>query len=95
MKAFKWMWNPQYLAQVSHVLAGNLVLLLVWLFWESVPICWLAFGLGMSLAALKEFWFDMRFETPKDTFWDAAMDFSFYFLGGAVGLSLSYWAASR
>jgi hypothetical protein len=86
------MWNPMYLAQVSHVLAGVSVISIAMLFSWSLGVCWWVLLGGVVLAAGKEYYFDMRFESPKDTFWDASVDFAFYALGGIIGVVIAHGA---
>ena len=67
--------DPQYLAQVGHFLGGGSILLVACVF------------LGAH-AAIKEFWYDMHYELPKQTWGDSAMDFTFYLLGACAGFGL-------
>jgi hypothetical protein len=87
-----WMNNPQYLAQVGHFLGGaSLIMLTVMFSWN--PLCiWATFGVGVVAAGVKEFWYDANYELPKQTWQDNLMDFSFYVLGGLVGVGISYGA---
>lgn len=89
-----WMNSPQYLAQVGHFLGGLCALLLATLaavLWghatSMIPLYTL--GVGVTLAAVKEFWYDMKYELPKQTWGDSLMDFGFYILGGGVGYFVS------
>ena len=89
------MTNIQYLSQVGHFLAGGALLLLAGAFsavlgggWSPVLI---TLGVGIVAVTWKEFWYDLRYETPKQTLGDSLMDFAFYVLGGLVGTSLSAW----
>ena len=80
-----WMNNPQYLAQAAHTLGGALVVVLVCVFfgWDA----WKAAGILLTLyATVKEFWYDLKYELPKQTWGDSLMDFAFYELGGAIGV---------
>lgn len=89
-----WMNNPQYLAQVGHFLGGGSLMLLITLFSGNINYTWMVFEVGVVAAAIKEFWYDANYEIPKQTWQDNVMDFSFYVLGGGVGVGLSYWALS-
>ncbi len=80
--------KPQYLAQVGHSLGGCLAVVCAAFFW-GLPAVWIALAVGVPLAALKEFWYDLRYERPKQTWSDSAMDFGFYLLGAAVGVGLA------
>lgn len=96
-----WENNPQYLAQVGHTLGGFgalvttcMVSLAVLLRAPIAPLmfaacehnCLIVLVVGVAAAAVKEFWYDARYELPKQSFGDNLMDFSFYCLGGFVGL---------
>jgi hypothetical protein len=93
-----WMSNPQYLAQASHFLGGAGLIVTAAMFslathsgWE--PTLWtLAFGVVAATA--KEFGFDVA-PVPYgegDSWSDSFMDWTFYMLGGGVGMALAAWA---
>ncbi len=87
------MTNPQYLAQVGHSLGGYAVITTSILFSMAtgtgcVPTI-IVTVLGVAAAAVKEFWYDMKFELPKQTWTDSLMDFGFYMLGALVGWGMS------
>ena len=92
-----WMSNDQYLAQVGHFLGGVSLILLATLFsivlgagWA--PIYW-TLGIGVAAASFKEFVFDVNTNWGEGDSWsDSIMDWSFYMLGGLVGMGLSWWA---
>ena len=84
----KWMNNPQYLAQIGHTLGGCLAIIVAAFFWGMLAV-WITLGIGIGVAAAKEFWYDMKYEIPKQTWADSGMDFGFYMLGAAVGLGLA------
>lgn len=91
-----WMNNPQYLAQIGHALGGCLLIVFTTLLsvlfgWGWLPIL-IVLGIGVAAAAVKEFWYDMKFELPKQSWGDSAMDFGFYMLGGAVGMGVAAFA---
>jgi hypothetical protein len=78
-----WMNNPDVLAQFGHAGIPYGALLTMDKFHSHLfyPI-----GLGViAYAAVKEFWYDANYETPKQSFKDNMTDFSFYCLG--VGLA--------
>lgn len=86
-----WMNNSQYLAQVGHFFGACTIILLVGLFSEThreFPLY--AYGFGIAVAAVKEFWYDMVYELPKQTWLDSIMDFFFYALGGTFALVVLY-----
>ena len=84
----RWMNNPQYLAQVGHFFFGSTVTLVAALFGPLVAV-WIALGAVTLYAAVKEFWYDLRYEIPKQSFGDSAMDFAFIVGGAAVGAALA------
>jgi hypothetical protein len=81
--------NPQYLAQVGHFLGGAWVIGLTVIFagFASFWIAWIAL---VVLAAIKEGWYDIKYE--KDSWPDSVMDFAFYQVGAAVA-SAVFWLA--
>ncbi len=82
-----WMNNPQYLAQVGHFFGAYSLILSASLLtphWAYVV------AIGVVAAAIKEFWYDMTYELPYQTFWASFMDFGFYVLGAAVA-ALVIW----
>jgi hypothetical protein len=83
-----WMNNPQFLAQIGHVLFGCLVMVLA-AFFGGTKATWIALPIMVVFALIKEFWYDATYELPKQTFADNAMDFGFYCLGTGVGLGLA------
>jgi hypothetical protein len=91
---FDWMSDPQYLAQVGHFLGGLSVVFTFGVFFGSIGM-WVTLGLGLSLAALKEFGFDTASWGENDSWADSAMDFGFYALGGLSGTVLSLLAIAR
>jgi hypothetical protein len=88
----KWMNDPQYLAQVGHSLGGFALILTLRVFFGPF---WMLVGLilGLMLAAGKEFWYDMKYELPAQTWFDSVMDFGFYLLGASVGVIVASLAA--
>jgi len=88
-----WMNNPQYLAQIGHFLAGGSVIVIATLFSVVLGAGWLpvliTLAVGVVAASLKEFWYDMVYELPKQTWGDSIMDWSFYMLGAGVGMGLA------
>ncbi len=84
----RFMNNPQYLAQVGHFLGGCLAVVLTAFFW-GMTASYITLGVGLIAASAKEFWYDLKYEIPKQTFMDSFMDFGFYALGGLIGLGLA------
>lgn len=83
-----WMSTPQYLAQISHFLAGNLLVALAALFFGFAPM-FTALAIGFVVAALKEFVYDTATWGEGDSWADSLMDFAFYALGGMTGVGLA------
>jgi hypothetical protein len=86
-----WNWesSPQYLAQVGHTLGGALVVFVAGVFWGEHGAL-LALGIGLAVAAIKEFLLDVA--SPPygegDSWSDSLMDFAFYVIGGCAGFGL-------
>lgn len=80
--------NPQYLAQVGHTLGGCLAIVVTALF-GGMHAAFIAMPIVAIAAALKEFWYDAKYELPKQYFKDNLMDFVFYELGSLVGLGIA------
>jgi hypothetical protein len=81
----KWMQDATYLAQVGHALAGYGVLVTTGYF-GGLHAVEIVGPLFVLYAAVKEFWFDPKFEKdPPQTAADGALDFTFYMVGALVG----------
>jgi hypothetical protein len=91
--AFDWMSSVQYLAQVSHALAGVSVIVISALFSIALRTGWvptiITLVLGIMLASVKEFWFDLSSWGEGDSLSDSAIDFTFYMAGAAIGMGLA------
>jgi hypothetical protein len=84
------------LAQMGHVLAGMLIVLGGTFLLRRLPAFiklrhFILFPAGAAIifAAIKEFWFDIHFETPA-TMKSGLKDFSFYMIGVGAALGLFY-----
>lgn len=88
----KWMNDPQYLAQIGHTLGGAWLLALPCFFLGHQVWHWAWLGI-FAYAAVKEFFYDARYEVPKQTFGDNLMDFLFYQLGAGLGAGLVFLLA--
>lgn len=86
-----WMNSSQYLAQVGHFFGAYSLIFTVGVLWGSTTM-FIVFGGGVLLAAIKEFWYDMVAELPKQTWTDSLMDFCFYLFGGCVALVAEHYA---
>lgn len=89
----KWMNDAQVLAQFGHSLGACLLVTFTTLMSISLGGRWPAVIvvviLGVIAAAVKEFWYDMKFELPTQTWWDSIEDFLFYMLGLTVGVGVT------
>jgi hypothetical protein len=84
----KWMNDPQYLAQFGHTLGGFVVIFAARVFFGAFGM-WIGLILGLILVVGKEFWYDMKYELPAQTWWASIMDFIFYVLGAGIGYGLA------
>jgi hypothetical protein len=87
-----WMMNVQIIAQGVHFLLGFSAILLTALIgvlagYPTGPVE-VALGVVVVLAAVKEFFYDIVYELPKQTWGDSIMDFAFYLLGAAVATGI-------
>jgi uncharacterized membrane protein YphA (DoxX/SURF4 family) len=83
--------DPTFLAQAGHTLAGILLVFGACVFaglarWPE------AFGTLVLWATVKEFWYDARYELPKQTLKDNLLDWLFYMIGGVLGVIASFEA---
>jgi len=89
-----WMSSVQYLAQVAHFFGAFSVVFVYGIFTREWHMD-IAFAVGVALAGLKEFVFDVAPWGEGDSWGDSAVDFGFYVLGGTVGLFLAHLAHCR
>lgn len=82
-----WMNNPTFLAQTAHFFGAVSVIMISNHFWDAKGM-WIVASIFVVLAFIKEFWYDLTFELPKQTLIDSVLDFTFYILGivSAIGL---------
>ncbi len=80
----RWMNDPRYLAQIGHTLGGYAIVLTAFLFFGR-PSLLFSLPAIVVAAALKEFWYDARYELPKQTAFDNWLDFGFYLVGAGLG----------
>jgi VanZ family protein len=74
--------NVQFLADVGHFTVPYALV-------ATFPRAkWEILGLFVAYAAVKEYYFDARYEVPHQTFWDNTEDFIGYLLGAAVGCAV-------
>jgi hypothetical protein len=78
------MLNPSYtfVCQAAHLCAAGFLMLAAVHLWGPAAELPMLYG-GIALAALKEFWCDLHFETPEISggIKGGVIDFSFYVLG--------------
>lgn len=78
--------NAVVLAQIAHVLGGYGIVLTAAFLWGHVA-CVMAAVLLTAYAAVKEFWYDLKYEVdPVQTWKDSLLDFSMYMAGIALAL---------
>ena len=87
-----WMNNPQYLAQVGHTLGGVTIVTMSCIAF-GFHVGWIVALIVLIATAIKEFWYDMKYELPKQSWSDSTMDFAFWQIGQAIGMT-AMWAAS-
>ena len=81
----RWMNNPTYLASMAHIGWACSIILSTFIF-GGLYISLIILGGGLCLAAIKEFFYDARYEIPKQTNFDNWLDFSMYAVGGIIGI---------
>ena len=80
-----WMASNTFDQNAAHVLAGYAAVLTVAHF-HAGTATFVAFVVVFNvLAAAKEFWYDLRYELPKQTLDDSALDFFGYCAGIVIG----------
>ena len=80
-----WMASPDFTAQMAHLFFAGFVIVVASLFGERLTPVVL---LGATLAALKEFWFDLTYELPAQTLSGSTLDFAMYLAGMGVGMAV-------
>ena len=76
--------SPEFVVAMAHAWFGCSVVLILahWglTLWIGAPVC-------VAIAAAKEFWFDLHYETlPPQTLLDSALDFAEYMAGLALAV---------
>ena len=78
-----WMASQRFDTQCAHVLAGMTAMLFVREHWpRHRRLMALIF---VTSAAIKEFFYDSRYELPRQTWEDNTLDFSMYCVGITIG----------
>jgi hypothetical protein len=90
----RWMNDSTVLAQFGHFLGGYGIITTLAYHGAVFRIVLLAAALIVLYALIKEFWYDANYELPKQTFFDNALDFTFWCLGTIVGV-VGVWAHVR
>jgi hypothetical protein len=80
----KWMNDPTFLAQSAHFFGAVATVMTAAHFFGKTGGLITA-GVFTAAALVKEFWYDLKYEIPKQSFGDSALDFAFY----GIGLVLS------
>ena len=78
-----------FVCQNAHMLFGAIVVIVWGYFFGPHDVLWAALAFSVY-AAGKEFWYDMKYETPADSGGIAGSlkDFCYYNIGGVAGLSI-------
>lgn len=84
MNKNSWMTDYNFVAFMAHSCGAlSIMMVLAFLFGHVIM---LPTAGGLLLAALvKEFWYDIRFETPTQTVTDGLIDFAGYATGTLIG----------
>lgn len=78
--------KPEFITDMAHIFFAAFVVLFVLRTGAPyVPVI----GGAAALAAVKEFWFDIEYETPRQTYLDGLVDFVGYAIGIAIGFVAS------
>lgn len=86
-----WMNNPTFLAQSAHFFSAiAIIMTLAHFFGEAGGL--VAAGLFTAYAVVKEFWYDLKYELPKQSLGDSALDFTFYMIGVTVASCILIFA---
>lgn len=80
-----WMADPDIDAYLAHVFAAATVVLGCDRIWDAK---WESTLAVIVAAAVKEYWFDMNFELPKQTWGGSTMDFVTYLAGIPLALGI-------
>jgi hypothetical protein len=79
--------NPVFLSQSAHFFSAIAIVMIASYFWGKKG-CVLAVSAFTLVIAIKEFWYDLAYELPKQTFGDSALDYLFYLIGLTVAACL-------
>jgi hypothetical protein len=84
-----WMTNPIFLAESAHFFGAIATIMTSTRFWgkKGAIITAIIFTI---CAAIKEFWYDLGYELPKQTFGISLLDYAFYIIGIVVALLIVF-----
>lgn len=75
-------------AQLAHFAGGLAIVFGAYSLW-GMHAALIATGILAVVAAVKEFWYDYRYETPAER-GSSALDFAIYLVGAGIALALLY-----
>jgi len=87
----KWMNDPTFLAQSAHFFGAVSIIMTAAHFFGKTG-GFITAGIFTLAALIKEFWYDLKFELPKQSFGDSALDFTFYMIGITLSSSILYFS---
>ena len=87
MASADWMKSEAWLSNMGHLMAGALVVLITTLFTRAPSVIVLVESLFVLYVILKEFWFDLTYESGEDL-GSSALDAAGYVAGNLVGWGL-------
>lgn len=83
----KWMNNSTFLAQSAHFFGAYSTVMSSYVFGGKVAAI-IVSGSFIAAAAIKEFFYDAKYEIPTQTTFDNVLDFSSYMVGLGVALAV-------
>ena len=81
----KWMNDSYFLTACAHSFGLWAILLTIYFLFGTIPLI-VASSLFVVAAAVKEFWYDAKYELPVQTTFDNVFDFVWYIVGIAMCL---------
>lgn len=72
--------DPNFLAQSTHFFSAIATVMIISRFWGKTAGL-IGAGIFIILAAIKEYWYDLVYELPKQSLGDSSLDFIFYLIG--------------
>jgi len=83
------MTDPNFLGYSAHIWSAAFLTSLGFIF-GGLAGAWIILILIMAFAGVKEFWYDAKYETPHQTFWDNLWDTLTYFGGCVLAMVVIY-----